>query len=262
MPTNRFRSLPHPSYWLFQGLGWRLSDDSTQELIDNPLFELGWLVNAPGWQSPGLYREFIGLAPDSPDPAFPASVQYPGSTRSGIVTPWTLYPGVPNLSHYGRVFMRRPGGGLIQCTYPGGNSYTMVQTSTNYSASPDNKLWVALPLHWPDGTEVWSFTQGGDFGTDKTESPPGYPLFAYTESLLCYPLHVSERAGNWTPPCFWAVARCTAGFTPVMSTGSIADWQAGRAVTISDVSSFGYSVAVAVGDLTAFLGDACPVVML
>ena len=188
----------------------------------------------------------------------------------------------------------RPGSGrtrhmLYKYPWAGGDRYhyTFVEVSTRYELSlPSPRFgivqdvgtrptfWVAIPYTPPDnltwGTVlqnglVWDFSKGQyhnfvhphqQTGLPGASSPPGYPISAYTQSYLCFPLlYNSEGVSTY----YFAFAKCTAGFTAHFTQGDLAAWQSGAAVwSIDEVTAFGYSDAVPIEGASGVLGEWCP----
>ena len=288
MPTNRFRSNPHPQHVLrWNAIASHESAETQAAAIASSWF----FDNGDGF---GLYAD------NTPFPSFPSGVQYAGrsedTTRSWYQWHETVKAGASVANHYQHplLFGPRPGSGrtrhmLYKYPWAGGDRYhyTFVEVSTRYELSlPSPRFgivqdvgtrptfWVAIPYTPPDnltwGTVlqnglVWDFSKGQyhnfvhphqQTGLPGASSPPGYPISAYTQSYLCFPLlYNSEGVSTY----YFAFAKCTAGFTAHFTQGDLAAWQSGAAVwSIDEVTAFGYSDAVPIEGASGVLGEWCP----
>ena len=244
MPTNRFRSLPHPQDVLAYQL--HLSPSTRTVALESDYVE-------PGWG-----EDFLLLAPWEDFPSFPSGVQYQGISQAAE-RPWRHYSAVAYL------FGPSPGKDRTRHLFyehtPGqqhADEYTAIKTSTDYSLSADGKLYVLLPIAYRG---VYDFSKGQYAGPQGIvhSSPPGFPLSPYTQSYLGFPLYKGNTDGIGEH--FYVVGKCTAGFTANFTQGNLGIWQSattGHQWAIDDVTAFGYSDAVAIETATGVLGHWTP----
>lgn len=249
MPAIRFRSIPHPQDVLaWQHLRFADTDaERARAATSRYLMPGGWFGSS------------ILLAPDEPFPSFPSGVQYQGTSQAGSRPwehvsensfAWGPIPGTERTRHM--LYEHTPG-------HDDSYSYMAIKTSTDYALSFDGKLYVLLPQRYDTPYDFSTGQWSSDDVTGAAKSPPSFPLSPYTQSYLCMLLHDIHLETTHHVADFFAVGKCTAGFTANFTTGSLGIWQSGTGDwAIDDVTAFGYSDAVAIEDATGVIGAYCP----
>lgn len=258
----RFRSLPHPR----RVLQYEAFTAGHPNVGRVPFSKWTFKV---GDDNGGVYGTY---APTEELPSFPSSVQY-----QGVYSPTAPYQFYNEGNYYSPLSgsrtlalwaPRRGRRSHLLLTIPGATGinrffWFMIKTSTPYSLSADGRLWVAMPyVHGPTDYAPYHFGGGTWKNRGAAKSPPWFPFSPYTESFLCFPMFIAgsaTAAQTWVLHHWFAVGKCTAGFTPHFVSGTLGDWQAGRDYEIDQIHSFGYSNSATIEGQSGLEGVDAPI---